>query len=362
MERGDLFDMLTSAMRAPLGEPVAGGRLRGGQVKSRLIEAHPANHDGGDDAAERVLASVSQGAELDLAAAGDRMWEIGGGRDSYFVDVFNSRFWLLHTTAPRRDLESLVRRHILSDPRLDTAWLPKYELDKLEGRRRWIKSSFSSDQLDVADETSEVPRRWRLQIEGERPGELLELIQSDSRYTPTTALTAVAATIESPGVGRADIAADYRGAFAATGSSFDVVAGALWSALDRYQGYVEALEERFRLTHTHVEDQGLVLSGEVVHIAFPRPIRDLVGFVDKLFSCREPFRLWAVPQEASPGQWSANAVDLHVGHPLRIELTASWMRILLSEGTCGNTVARLVSNLQHRYDARIAIAESTVAA
>ena len=57
-----------------------------------------------------------------------------------------------------------------------------------------------------------------------------------------------------------------------------------------------------------------------------------------------------------PGQWEANAVDLHIGNTLRLEMTPRWMRILLGEHTCGNTLARLLANLQHRFDAQTRLA------
>jgi hypothetical protein len=41
-----------------------------------------------------------------------------------------------------------------------------------------------------------------------------------------------------------------------------------------------------------------------------------------------------------------------VGHPVRLEITSHWLRVLLGPETCGNTLARLVANLQHRFDAR----------
>lgn len=71
-----------------------------------------------------------------------------------------------------------------------------------------------------------------------------------------------------------------------------------------------------------------------------------------LFTSKEPFRLWAVPREVVRGQWEANAVDLHVGHVVRLEITSRWMRVLLDDTACGNTLARLIANLQHRFDAR----------
>lgn len=96
----------------------------------------------------------------------------------------------------------------------------------------------------------------------------------------------------------------------------------------------------------------MTIEGEVATIEFPHEVGDLDALIANLFTCTEPFRLWAVPRESSPGQWEANAVDLHVGHTLRLKITSRWLRVLLGPDTCGNTLARLVANLQHRFDAR----------
>ena len=52
------------------------------------------------------------------------------------------------------------------------------------------------------------------------------------------------------------------------------------------------------------------------------------------------------------------AVDLHVGQHLRFDITTNWLRVYLFEGGCGNTVARLASNLQHHFDGALSIVDA----
>jgi hypothetical protein len=114
---------------------------------------------------------------------------------------------------------------------------------------------------------------------------------------------------------------------------------------------VRALEDRHRLSVRALEGDGVVVEGDVATIMFGREVEDLDRLVAGLFAAKEPFRLWGVPSRV-PGGWFADAVDLHVGHPLRMEILGDRMRILLEPETCGNTVARLLTNLQQRLDAR----------
>ena len=231
--------------------------------------------------------------------------------------------------------------------------MPKDQLDRLEGVRHWLRSSFESDVLLPAyGHGAEGTRRWRVQVEGDDPEELLALASQDPRYAAAAALSAVGSILDDPELGDARLVGDYRGAFVASGSSFELVVGALWRTMDRYEQYVQTLESLHQLRVAPIEDIGLSLDGDVAVINFPRHVHDLEYFVGALFNAKEPFRLWAVPRQVAAHEWEANAVDLHVGQTLRLEITPEWMRVLLDQATCGNTLARLLTNLQHRFHAQ----------
>jgi hypothetical protein len=46
-------------------------------------------------------------------------------------------------------------------------------------------------------------------------------------------------------------------------------------------------------------------------------------------------------------------VDLHTGDALDLELTPFFVRVYLTSSSCGNVLARLLTNLQHYHDARV---------
>ena len=330
------------------------GRVRAGRVKSRLMEAHAP--EASADGVAHLLSQVAQSADLTVDRVGDELWALLSADDAFFVDTLNPRFWLLHSTASADTLRRLIRRHVLPSARVDQAWFSSDHLRALEGERRWVRSSFNSDQLQPNESGAAVPRRWRVQVEGEDPDELLALVSQSERYKAGAALTAVGSVLRESGMGYAEVAADYQGGFVASGTDFHLVAGLLWRTLDTYEAYVRGLEQAFQLKTAASEEGGLTIEGDVAFIEFPHEVSDLDALVANLFTSKEPFRLWGVPREVAEGQWEANAVDLHVGHPLRLELTSRWLRVLLGPHTCGNTLARLVANLQHRFDARTHVA------
>jgi hypothetical protein len=351
MERQDLFDALSDAMRGTTREDVLGGRLRAGRgVKSRLLEAHAP--ESSPDGTEHLLRSVADDAELGLESVGDELWALSGADTTFIVDALNPRFWLLHSTATAEQLRRLLSQHVLRSARLDRAWFSREQLLEFEGERRWVRSLFDAATLQPRELGSDVPRRWRVQVEGENPDELLALVSQNERYRAGAALTAVASRLSSPGGGAVEVAADYQGGFVSSGDDFHTVAGLLWRTLDGYEAYIRSLEASYRLGTVATDTMGITVEGTVATVEFPHEVGDLDALVENLFTCKEPFRLWAVPREVRAGQWEANAVDLHVGHGLRLEMTSRWLRVLLEADTCGNTLARLVANLQHRFDAR----------
>lgn len=348
--RQDFLALMTAAMTGDADQSAFGGRIRNGKVKSRLLEAHPAERS--SDGVAALLHEKAEAAGLKLKLVDEDLWVMLGSEDVFFVDALNPRFWLLHTTSTAKTLRRLVRFELLTDARLDSAWMPKHQLDQLEGIRHWIRSSFESDVLLPSDgQGAKGTRRWRVQVEGEAPDELLKLASQDERYAAAAALSAVGSILHDEGK-EARLVGDYRGAFVASGTSFELVVGALWRMMDRYEQYIQTLEDHHQLRTTPVGEIGLSLDGDVAVIDLPRKVHDLEYFVGALFNAKEPFRLWAVPREVGVDEWEANAVDLHVGETLRLEITPHWLRVLLDQQTCGNTLARLVANLQHRFHAQ----------
>lgn len=65
---------------------------------------------------------------------------------------------------------------------------------------------------------------------------------------------------------------------------------------------------------------------------------------------RNKFRLWGSPIRLGPTKVHVYGLDRHLWQPLYLELTASGCTAVLPAGTCGNTVHRLVTNIQRYLD------------
>jgi hypothetical protein len=62
------------------------------------------------------------------------------------------------------------------------------------------------------------------------------------------------------------------------------------------------------------------------------------------------FRLWGHPLRLGPTKVHVYGVDRHLWQPLFLELTAKGCLSIIPNGTCGNTVHRLVTNIQRYLD------------
>jgi hypothetical protein len=344
-DRQDFFALMSEAVAAPSKADLIGGRVPPGHVKTRVLEAHAVELS--SEGVARLVRELGDRSGLAVEPIGDELWWVTTDAMVAFLDTLNPRFWQLHSTSPADEVARVVRTAVAGDPRLDTAWLPKALLHEPDGEHLWVKSAFEAEELLGSDVST---RRWRARFEGDTPEGLLELLRG-TEYERAASLTGLGSLVSEPDIGEAVVVADYRGAFVTGQGDFSVAASAVWNLVRRYEQWVRELEHRHRLTSRAVETGGVLIEGDVATITFGRDVEDLDRLVEGLFSAKEPFRLWAVPQRVEGG-WFADVVDLHVGQPLRMDILPDRVRILLEPDTCGNTLARLVTNLQHRLDAR----------
>lgn len=279
------------------------------------------------------------------------VWDSTG---SFLVDVLTPRYWLFHTSSATSWAGKFMRDAIGSSTDLDRCWFPWELLKhvmKTGDRPKWFKSDFLGNDLLPADNVA--ARRMRMQFEGDAASEVLELLDSDERLRPAKALSQVATEVSGPGLGKNDELVTNAGRFVARGQSFELHVGFVGQAIRTYAGLVSRTEDRYGFSWHTEEGVGLRFEGEPVLVQLGRRIDDMDRFVSGLFAAREPFRLWAVPSFVTESYVEAEVVDLHVGQHFRMDISPNVLRLYLPASACGNTVLRLVTNLQHRYNASI---------
>lgn len=233
----------------------------------------------------------------------------------------------------------------------DWCWFPIQLLSELRtrGMTKWFKCAFHGAEL-LPDEGVDA-RHLTVRSEGDGSTRLLKLLTEN--YGHATALVQVATILENQSLEQqTQEVAHYQGQFSARGNSFDLHLDFVLAAMRTYREWVRIIEDRYRLEWKTSSSGGLGLHGEVVELHFGKQVPDFELLVSGLFSSRDPFRLWAVPR-MTEDYAEARVVDLHVGTAFDMQLTPHWIRMMLPEQACGNTVLRLLSNLQRHLDASV---------
>ncbi len=97
---------------------------------------------------------------------------------------------------------------------------------------------------------------------------------------------------------------------------------------------------------------GFTVTGEPFMIEFSREV-NLESLIELLFDCKWPFRLMGSPDQIQEDYFSVKAIDLHVNQRISFDIAPDFIRVYLHEGTCGNTIVRLIRSLQHHVDSTL---------
>lgn len=287
----------------------------------------------------------------------------------FWVDQLQPRFWVFHTIMQSAVAASWLRDKVEARRDTDWMWLPSAHLrfiapDAVPHR---VRADFDGTRLVAADDAASD---LRIQLTGSHAEQLLDHISSMPRYRHAVAFSSVEVQFDDPELGTLREAVKRSGLFAARGDDFAHHAQFVRAAISRYARFVEAVEaialEFGQLPgvgspvpagNSPAPDgdyAGATLSGMPIGITFSRTIADMSAFCEEVFGSRTPFRLWGQPVMAEDVAF-VDAVDLHIGRRLGIEVGRNWLRVYLNAGTCGNSIARLVSNLQTRFDGALSL-------
>ena len=328
--------------------------------KTYVLEAHPV------ESAEALLRDAfghhSVGPTDD-----DHLFTLSIREASYYVDTLDGRFWSFHTSdsvgvAERPLTAATSRRHDL-----DRVWLPSAHLRAIErhGRTKWVNSDFKAQKFRPA----ELVHDLTFHASGGTSQNLLDAIAELPEYTYALSLDRVGLVAFDELLGTVDEAVTRKASFLASGESFALHQLVVAGTIERYRDLVEAAEALaigFESSALHRAGEGSddssggQMSGTPIELRFSRPLADFDGFLSQIFSSRAPFRLWGNIHDYSDAYAEVEAVDLHVGGRIRLEISPTMIRIHLRRNGCGNSVARLISNLQHHVDGNISAVEQSI--
>ncbi len=307
--------------------------------KTFVVEAHP------DDAScIDCLADVFHDARVETTDDEHLHTVIVDEELSFTVDDENARFWSFHSIAPMKLVTSEMRRRVTRRWDLDFVWLPSHHLRQV---RPGVEPAYV--KTDFKGLTDEIDDPLVIALRGRDAAAILDSLRKMDRYGHALVVDRLTVPVET-NLGYVEETVDRFATFMARGNSFALHQQIVSGVVNRYLLLVEAAEKRaIRFTAHGDQESGGRVDGSPIEIRFSRRLHDVPSFLDQLFSSREPFRLWGL-HVATDAYGDCDGVDLHVGERIRVEVQPEFLRIHLYEGGCGNTVARLVANLQHHVD------------
>ena len=104
-----------------------------GLLKSYFVEAHiNMDDESPHDEILDFLKQLTQYLRIQVSESEDEtLFNIVHGKDIYYLDISDPRFWIIHTLALSTKADKLRAELIKSSPFLDSAWLPAEFLEKI---------------------------------------------------------------------------------------------------------------------------------------------------------------------------------------------------------------------------------------
>lgn len=366
---------------------IAGRKLKHPLVKTHLLEVL----DGTCVPMSESLPKVMERQGLRLRPVDDDLYGVeeaeGNLGEVGFIEPLSQRVAALYSTHMAEDLVPWVRRLVMRSPELDHVWLSGTTFKvlwtlvaRLSQPQRYSRLAFTHESIFDIDarpgesDKDEPEEGDGLTEPGAGPdddgsGEIIERRATSFRlvdrvgvidnklrdlqqlYSPLHAISQL--RFPSP-VGRGGHDFFDNGRVTNRSESFRDHRSHLLFVVRIYERLLRSTEEQtWYSIRESVSLPGKFhqMVGAPVVVRFGERLRQEVfdQWISATFERkRNRFRLWGHPIRLGPTKVHVYGVDRHLWRPLFLELTATGCTAIIPKGTCGNTVHRLITNIQ-RY-------------
>jgi hypothetical protein len=367
MNRKEMARILEEWMTQSYAKLRTSGRIPHGRnlLKTYLIEANAPDVGDKRDAVQRFFSDGPLSRSVTLTQTDDstiHLLRFERQGVEFFLDTIDPRFWVLHTVAQAHGADTAVRALVHKTGLLDAAWFPARHLAEWAtelGSARLLTAKFSvptglyQDDLPE-DEFLDESLFLRIGATG-NAFERWNKFRETEVLKPTLALWSARVARRQPN--RDDVVVEdvtAVGKLTCRGTSFRLHQEFLHGLRSKYSELIVGWEAKYR-TGWQQQSGSVIPTGNAAEIVLPESLSsvELEHLLSSMFNCGDPYRLYGVPVQQGTQRYVAKGVDLHTGDKIDFEITPEMIRVYLYPTTCGNSLARLVTNLQHFQDARI---------
>ncbi|MEU7951655.1 hypothetical protein ACGFJ4_14610 [Micromonospora chalcea] len=276
------------------------------------------------------------------------------------AEKFSDRYLALYTMLPSQTSDKLVGSSVLMNPMLDHLWLSSQSFHALwqhvrnvNNGRRYGKITFEHEALfavtdDDLHNESRASRFTMVDRLDEIAGRMEPL---QNTYAPLHSIV----HLRMPAEGRGGHDVYYDGKVTNRSDSFLDHRNTLQHVVNLYSQLTSNVEKRLWFSGSEPQNP-LAATGAVAEIVFGEELSEATfkRWVMTLFNNRKNrFRIGGFHTWLNDRKVHANAIDQHLWQPMMLELTTRRVLAVLPEGTCGNTINRLVSNIQRYVDPNV---------
>jgi hypothetical protein len=282
--------------------------------------------------------------------------KIDGHELRLYIDAASDpRFWLAYSISESQKLDRWLEMVVRKSIDFDFVWLWPHFLERVQeyGYFRGFGLDYDYRKFEAVE--TETTTYLKMQLwGGENTRKIYKILQDDNEFRSKVVLSKVRFKQMGGEDHNPDIFAiqdvKYNGKFTARGTDLNTHLVTLNDVRSQYREQILGIEDRYALKWVENSLGGASLEGYAIHFIpndFEIPVSLLV---EKLFDGTEPFRLLGFPNLINEHSAVMEVVDLHTGGKLSIELHPDVMTVYLPEYSCGNTIARLYTNIQHSFN------------
>ena len=354
-----------------------------GLIKSYVLETLRSNGNASMDVPAVLRGTTWQISPVD--GGGDsatlyRLWDGEGGLG--FLEPLSARHLAVHSTKETARVDKAVRSTVHSTAQLDFAWLAgttfqtiwehlilpqmpdRFVTLKFKHQARFedtLGNERDEQELDDEEDHDELTERRASTLAiTERSRQVAKFLPRLQAYhSPFKAIR----TLRIP-------AAEAQGGYdfwswgkvTYRAPTFRDGRSQVLSVTRLYEQTTRIIEERlwFGVERNTLRDgsTSATLTGAPVTLTFQSPLSlsTFQNFITTAFERGEgPLRLWGNPIHLGERKVHVYGIDLHLWKRIYSEITPRRMMLVLPQGTCGNTVHRLVTNVQRYLDPAVEV-------
>lgn len=352
-------------------------KVKRGLVKSYLLETV----DGFQDT-EKTLSDILTPFASELIQIDEGLYKIldkNSGKYMGFLESFwGGRYFALYSLELSEDIDKYVRNLVLSSPQLDHVWLSGWtfnilweKVKELSNPNRFTRIVFEHESIfEIDSDTDETDEEQIFndeeeQLIFERRSSKIALVdrirllkdtlnEFQRIYSPMYSITQL--RFPSP-IAKGGHDFFHFGKATNRSESFRDHRSHVLYVLKIYRELIKKTQEIawFSFEKVSIQRGGEFqkLIGAPLIVKFRESLNEETfdHFIISTFErVKNRFRLWGNPIRLGPKKVHIYGVDKHLWQPIFLEITDKHIVAIIPKGTCGNTVHRLVSNIQIYLD------------